>query len=93
VRQGREEKLGVGVGRIARKAIGGGDLDDLSEIHHHDSAGGLADDAEVVSDEKVGEAQLRLEIHEKIQDLTLNGNIEGRDGFVRHDEARAERLR
>lgn len=37
-------------------------------------------------DEKVGEAEFFLEVLEEVDDLGLNGDIEGADGFVANDE-------
>ena len=47
-------------------------------------------DREVVGDEEVGEAQLLLEVLEEVEDLGLDGDVEGRDGLVADDELRVE---
>jgi hypothetical protein len=45
-------------------------------------------DGEIVSDKKIGQAKFFLEIHQKIHDLSLDGNVQGTDGFVADDELR-----
>jgi hypothetical protein len=46
----------------------------------------VADDAEVVADEEVGEAELGLQVLEQVDDLRLDRDVEGRDGLVADDE-------
>ena len=43
---------------------------------------------EVMGDEEVGEIELFLKIHQKIDDLGLDRNVEGTDRFVTDDELR-----
>ena len=52
------------------------------EIHDGDAVGQVLDDAEIVRDEKVGEVELRAQVHEQVQDLRLDRHVERRDGFV-----------
>jgi len=47
---------------IAVELIGGGPLDDLAEIHDGDLVGKVLDDGQVVSDEKITQAELILEV-------------------------------
>ena len=50
----------------------------------------MADDFEVVGDEEVGEAEVGLEVGEEVEDLGLDGDVEGGDGFVADDELGAQ---
>ena len=50
----------------------------------------MLDDGQVVGDEDVGEAELALEAGEEVEDLGLDGFVEGADGFVEDDEAGLE---
>jgi len=43
-------------------------------------------DGEIVSDKKIGQAKFFLKIHQKIHDLSLDGNVQCTDGFVADDE-------
>lgn len=57
-------------------------LDDPSEIHDDDAIREMADDAEVVADEEVGQLKLFAKIHEQVQNLRLDRDIQGRHGFI-----------
>ena len=54
-------------------------LHDLAEIHDRHAIAHIFDDSEVVSDEKIREAEVPLEIAEKIYHLGLDGYVERRD--------------
>ena len=45
-------------------------------------------DGEIVGDKKVRKIEFLLKIHQKIHDLSLDGNVQGTDGFVADDEFR-----
>ena len=53
----------------------------------------MADDADVVGDEEVGEAELVLEVVEQVDDLRLDRDVEGRDRLVGDDQLRLQRQR
>jgi hypothetical protein len=46
----------------------------------------MLDDAHVVGDEDVGQAELALELLEQVEDLGLDGNVQRRHGLVAHDQ-------
>ena len=69
------------------------DLDDLSEEHDGDAMTHSLDDRHVVRNEKVGEAELRLQVKQQVDDLRLDRHVERRDGFVGNDDFRVERER
>ena len=54
-----------------------GIFDDLAQIHHRDVVADELDHAEIVADEQIGQAELVLERAQQIEDLRLNGDIEG----------------
>ena len=54
-----EQREGVRVDRVRVDLLGRADLDDLAEVHDRDPVGDVADHAEVVGDEDVGEARTR----------------------------------
>ena len=51
----------------------------------------MADDADVVGDEDVGEAELVLQVVEQVDDLGLDRDIEGGDRLVGDDQLRVRR--
>ncbi len=86
-RNGFEERLGVGVARIAVKLGRRGQFDDFAEIHHRDPVAHVLDHAEIVGDEEVGEPVLLLEFEKEVQHLRLHRDIEGGNGLITDDEA------
>src|SRR5918994_6073848 len=63
-----------------------GHLDDLAEIHDRYPVADMGDDAEVVRNEQVSEAEVALQSKEQIDHLGLNRNVEGRNGLVGNDQ-------
>ena len=62
-------------------------------MHDRDPVGDVADDADVVGDEEVGEAELVLEVVEQVDDLRLDRDVEGGDRLVGDDQLRLQRQR
>ncbi len=65
------------------------DLDDPAEVHDGDPVADPLDHRQVVRDEHVGEAQFRAQPLHQVDDLGLDGDVEGRDRFVGDDQPRA----
>src|SRR5688572_27384547 len=72
------------------EVVGGGDLDDLPQVHHRDAGRDVAYNGEVVRDEQVREAQLLLKLLEQVDDLRLDRNVERGYRLVAHDELGVE---
>ena len=70
---------------------GRGPLDDLAQVHDRDPVRDVAHDTEIVRDEDVGEVELVLEVVEQVDDLGLDGDVQGRDRLVGDDQLRAQR--
>ena len=47
-------------------------------------------DGQIVRDEEVGDAELFLQLHEQVDHLGLDRDVEGRDGLVADDEPRLD---
>jgi hypothetical protein len=87
---GGEEGGGVGVAGVAVDLVAWALFGDAAEVHDGDVGGDVADDFEVVGDEEVGQAEVGLEVGEEVEDLGLDGDVEGGDGFVADDEFGAQ---
>ncbi|OIQ78794.1 hypothetical protein GALL_394900 [mine drainage metagenome] len=61
-------------------------LDDLAEIHDCDAVRHVLDDREIVADEEQREAELLLQVLQQVDDLRLDGDVEGRDRLVANDQ-------
>ena len=60
------------------------------EIHHRDPVADVLDDAHVVGDEHVGQAELALERLEQVEHLRLDRHVERGHGLVADDEVRLQ---
>ena len=81
---------GVGVLLLPEEVRPVGQLGDPAEVHHRDAVADVLDDAHVVGDEQVGQAELALELLEQVQDLGLDRHVERGDRLVADDEVRLE---
>ena len=75
----------MGEQRTARR-----ELDNSTEIHHRDAVRDVLDDCEVMRNEKIGQAELRLQIDQQVDDLRLHRHVERRDRFVADDHLRLD---
>lgn len=55
------------------------DFDDLSKIHHRHPVADALDNRHIMADEKEGDFELFLQIHQQIADLRLDRHIKGGD--------------
>jgi hypothetical protein len=85
-RSGREERARVRMLRVSEDLGGGPVFNDLAEIHHRDTLADMANDAEVVADEQIGQAQPGLQISEKLQNLSAHRHVERRRRLVEDDK-------
>ena len=53
----------------------------------------MLDDAQIVRDKQVGQAEPFLQLEHQVQDLRLHRHVERRDRFVGDDQPRVERQR
>ena len=88
VGHGLDQRLGVGMQRPLENLAHRPVLDDLSRIHHRHVISEVTHDAEVVGDEQYGHAQLFAQVAQQLNDLRLDGDIEGGGGFVGHEQLR-----
>ena len=88
-----KQSIRVGVQSVLEQLVVGGDLHDLSQIHDSDAIRDVANHRQVVGDEQVGQIELRLKVLEQVDDLGLNGYVQGGDGLVGDDKLRLCRQR
>jgi len=93
VGHGGEERLRVGMLRTLEDVEGGTLLDSHAVLHHHDRIGQVGDDPHVVRDEHDRGVEPAAEAAEKVEDLGLDGDVEGGRGLVRDKEDRVARDR
>ena len=79
--------------RLAVERVARGELHDPAEVHHRDPVRDVADHAEIVRDEEVGEPEPLLEVFEQVDHLGLDGHVERGDRLVADDELGVQRER
>jgi hypothetical protein len=77
-------------GGVVVDLISGAGLHDFAQVHDGDAVADVLDDGEVVGDEEVGEREFLLELFEEVDDLCLDRDVEGGDGFVEDEELRIQ---
>ena len=78
--------LRVCVLRAREDRLAAARLDDAAQIHDRDPIADVADHAEIVADEHVGQAELALHRPEQVQDLRLHRDVERRGRLVGQDQ-------
>ena len=71
--------------------VGITNFDEAALVHDTDPVAHVADDADIVADEDIGEAEFILQTHEQIKHLRAHGDIESRGRLVGNDHARIKR--
>ncbi len=79
--------------RALEDDVGRPELHHAPEVEHGDAVGDVADDAEVVRDEDVGDAVLGLQLDEQVEDRGLDGDVERGGRLVADDELGVARER
>ena len=87
-RDGGEQALGIGMGGVGGDEFRGAFFDEFTVFENRDLIADVFNDCEVVGNEEVGEVKFFLEVHQKVDDLGLDRNIEGTDRFVADDKLR-----
>ena len=85
---GSEQALGVGMGGVGGDEFGGAFFDEFTVFENRDLIADVFNDGEVVGDKEVSKVELFLKIHEEVDDLGLDRDIEGTDRFIADDKLR-----
>ena len=85
---GSEQALGVGMGGVGGDEFGRAFFDEFTVFENGDLIADVFNDGEIVGNEKVSKVELFLKIHEEVDDLGLDRDIEGTDRFVADDKFR-----
>src|SRR5215467_1860934 len=67
-----QERRGVRVLGRREDLLGLAELNDAADVHHSDAVTDVADDAQVVRDEEIGQPKLLLQVEQEVQDLRLH---------------------
>jgi len=66
-------------------------FDHRARVHHGDLVGDLRHRAQVVRYQYAGERSTLLKVHQQIQNLRLNGEVQAGEGLVEDEQAGRER--
>src|ERR687894_515521 len=83
---GREERVSVGVARLAVEPPAVRDLHYLAEVHHRHPVRDVLDHREGVGDEDVGEVELLLQVLQEVYDLGLDRDVQRAHRLVADDQ-------
>ena len=92
-RDGREQRLCVGVAGTPVEAVGRPVFHQLADVHHRHPIAEVVHDRQVVGDEQEGESQLALQVAQQANDLRLHRNVERGNRLVAHHELRLQAQR
>jgi hypothetical protein len=85
---GGEEALGVGMGGMGGDEFRGAFFDEFTVFENGNLIADVFNDGEIVGNEEVSKVKFFLEVHQKVDDLGLNRDIECADRFVANNELR-----
>ena len=77
--------------RITEHGIGLAGLNHPPKVHHRDAVGDMLNDAEIMTDEQVGEPEFLLQILQQVQHLRPHRHIERRHRLITDDQFRTRR--
>ncbi len=83
-----QQPLRIGVVGMGEELPGRRVLDDAPEIHDDDAVGDMLHHAQIVTDEEIGQVEIAPQLHEQIQDLRLDRDVERCDRLVADEKAR-----
>jgi hypothetical protein len=78
----------VGMAWLSEQRLGFRHFGQTAQIEYSDPVRHVADDGEVVADEKIGQPELGLQILHQVEDLRLHRDVESRGRLVADDEVR-----
>ena len=85
-----EERLCVGVERVLENIFLGAVLHQVAEVHDAYGIGNVLNNGQVVRNEEITQISLLLQFLEQVDDLRLDGNVQGGYRLVADDEFRVQ---
>lgn len=82
-----EQKPRIWMGGAAEDIVAGSEFHQPSQIHDCHPVGDVANHADIVADEQACQVEPVAQLHEDIQNLRLNGDVQRRHGFITYQYA------
>ena len=70
--------------RVGGYRLRGAELHKFAKVHYRNAVAYIAQHVKVVRYNKIGQAELLLQIEQQIEYLRLNGYVKGACGFIQH---------
>ena len=83
---GTNQTFGIGVCRRRKQFFDAGLFDNTTGIHHHNPLSRFGHHAHSVRDEHDGHAHLRFKLVQQIQNLRLNGHVQGGSRLIGNEQ-------
>src|SRR4051794_17658871 len=87
-RDGAEQRLEIGVARIGEDVAHLARFHHLAPVHDDDFLGDVGDHTQIMGDHQHRHAQLDLKVADELEDLRLDGDVEGGGRLVRDQQGR-----
>jgi len=88
--RGAQKRLRIGMTGPAVHLTRGRELHHPAQVHDRDTLAYMFHDVKVVGDEQIAQPELFLKVAQEVDDLRLDGNVEGANRLIGHDEARGD---
>ena len=85
MRDGRQKRARIGVLRRLEQGTLGCKFDNLPKVHDRDTIRDMFHHGKIMRDEQIGQTEALLQILQKIDDLRLNGNLQGAHGVLTYN--------
>ena len=87
-RDSRKERLGIWMQRLVEKFFLRSQLYHLAQVHNRSAVRDMPHHAQVMGDKQIRQPKLLLQLFEQVDNLGLDGDIQGRDGLITNDQIR-----
>jgi len=77
--------------RVGEKCLAPRLFNDMPRVHHRNVIGHARHHAEVMGDQQDGHSRIFLQLLQQLQDLGLDGDIQGGSGFIGDEQLRLAR--
>ena len=71
----------------------GAKLHNVSQIHYHDAVAEMLDNPQIMGNEHIRQVEFLFDVLHQVDDLSLNGHVQGADRFIADHKFRIQRNR
>src|SRR6202041_3134584 len=89
-RDSGKQRPRIRVARLGEDFVATGDFDDPAQVHNRHALADVFDHPQIVRNEEIRQMKIVLQVLQQVDYLRLDRNVEGRDRFVEHQEARLD---